>query len=220
MAELMTSEAIIEAEWILMGYWSKPRYAFQTDKGAWSDVDVLSYDPEKKHLVISESKVQGHKNVVFAYTAHSKENYGSILEYDNDVYFSFLRHLKILCKDGVIFNNIKLMVNLLTVQLVCNYVVSKNMKSHVDTTLKKAIISHDLPVKVEFQLDTTLDVISRIVEKERESGQGRRYGHPVLDIAREINRYFYPNVRYAGHDSESVKNEAIENFLKSLGKQI
>lgn len=71
MSEVMTSESIIEAEWLLKGYWSKMRFAFKTPKGAWSDVDVLAYNPEEKHLVISESKVRGPKNIVCGYTKHS-----------------------------------------------------------------------------------------------------------------------------------------------------
>ena len=70
-SEAMTAEMIIEAEWIFKGgYWSKLRHAFQTEKGRWSDIDVLSYSPGAKHLAISESKVRGPKNHVRAYTAH------------------------------------------------------------------------------------------------------------------------------------------------------
>lgn len=68
MSELMHSEAIIEAEWLLKGYWTKPRFAFQTLKGGWSDVDILAHNPETKHLVIAESKVRGPKSHVYAYT--------------------------------------------------------------------------------------------------------------------------------------------------------
>ncbi|MBU4185423.1 MAG: hypothetical protein KKI12_06545 [Proteobacteria bacterium] len=64
MSEAMTSESIVEAEWLLKGYWTKMRFAFQTDKGGWSDVDILAYHPESKHLVISESKVRGPKGVI------------------------------------------------------------------------------------------------------------------------------------------------------------
>jgi hypothetical protein len=46
MSEMMTAEAIIEAEWLLAGYWTKPRFALQTEAGHWSDIDVLSYEPE------------------------------------------------------------------------------------------------------------------------------------------------------------------------------
>ena len=87
MAEAMTAESIVEAEWVLNGYWAKMRFAFQTDKGAWSDVDILAYNPETKHLVISESKVRGSKDNVFAYTKYTEQEYGSILKYDDDNYF-------------------------------------------------------------------------------------------------------------------------------------
>jgi len=222
MSEAMTSESIVEAEWLLEGFWSKMRFAFQTKKGAWSDVDVLAYNPEERHLIISESKVRGPKNIVFAYTVSTEEEYGSILEYDDDNYFSFLRHLPLLCSDGVIFRDFRKMVKKITVQLVSNYVVTEDAKASAYSSIKQKIEKFNLLVDVEFLLDTTLDVIARIIVKERASGQGKRYGHPVLDIAREINRYFYPSVRYAGRSKESVENvkqEAISKFLKAIGSK-
>jgi len=220
MSEAMTSESIVEAEWLLKGYWSKMRFAFQTEKGAWSDVDVLAYNPEEKHLVISESKVRGPKDIVFAYTESTEEKYGSILEYDDDNYFLFLRHLPLLCSDGVIFGDFRKMVKKVTVQLVSNYVVTEEAKASAYSSIKQNITKYNLPVNVEFLLDTTLDVIARIIIEERASGQGKRYGHPVLDIAREINRYFYPSVRYAGHSKasvENVKQQAISKFIEAIG---
>jgi hypothetical protein len=222
MSEAMTSESIVEAEWLLKGYWSKMRFAFQTKKGAWSDVDVLAYNPEERHLVISESKVRGSKDIVFAYTEYTEGEYGSILEYDDDNYFSFLRYLPLLCSDGVIFGDFRKMVTKITVQLVSNYVVTEEAKASAYSSIKQNITKYKLPVNVEFLLDTTLDVIARIIVEERASGQGKRYGHPVLDIAREINRYFYPSVRYAGRSKasvENVKQQAITKFIEAIGSK-
>ncbi len=219
MSEVMISESIVEAEWILKGYWIKMRYAFQTDKGGWSDVDMLAYNPEKKHLVISESKVRGQKQDIFAYTSYTKERYGSIFDYDEDNYFSFLKHLPMLCKDGTIFNNFNKMVKKITIQLVSNYVVTSDVKEKVLKDINREIKTFKLPTQVEFKLDTTLDVITRVIEEQRESSRGRRYGHPLLDIAREINRYMDPKIHYAGRSSEaliSVRDEAIKKFLETL----
>ena len=92
MSEVMTSESIIEAEWLLKGYWTKPRFAFQTEGGDWSDIDVLAYHPEQKHLVVAESKVQTGKKVVFAYNESAKSKYGPITSYASH-YLKFCRHL-------------------------------------------------------------------------------------------------------------------------------
>ena len=111
------------------------------------------------------------------------------------------------------------MVNRVTIQLVSNYVVSSNLKDNVLSTIENEIKEFRLPVKANFLLDTTLDVIARIIVEQRTSGQGKRYGHPVLDIAREINRYFYPSVRYAGGKDSAgiVKEEATKRFLEAIG---
>ena len=225
MSEAMTSEAIIESEWILKGYWTKMRFAYQTPKGGWSDIDVLAYDPEKKHLVISESKVRGPKKDIFAYTEHTKTEYGTILEYDEDNYFSSLRNLPEICKDGVIFATFSKMVKQMTVQLVSNYVIEKALKAEAEKSVMDKIenLIPNSKVTLRIMLDTTLDVIARVIALENEHGQGRRYGHPVLDIAREINRYTNPNVRYAGRGktkTDQIKKQAIESFLLSIGATI
>ena len=94
MSEAMTTESIVEAEWVLKGYWTKTRFPFKikTEKGSgWSDVDVLAYNPETNHLVISESKARGRKNRIIAYTQQSQNNFRSILDTDKRDYFtSFL----------------------------------------------------------------------------------------------------------------------------------
>ena len=40
MSEPMAAELIVEAEWILVGYWTKVRFPFRTPRGGWSDIDV------------------------------------------------------------------------------------------------------------------------------------------------------------------------------------
>jgi len=221
MSEAMTSESIVEAEWILKDYWTKVRFAFSTEKGAWGDVDVLAYRPDTKHLVVAESKVRGRKTDVFAYTKKWRDQYGSMDKFDDGDYFGFLRHLPRLCKDKVVFPSFRRMVNRVTVQLVCNYFVSPEIQE----TTKKEILRtkgvKKLSVPIDLQLDTTIDVLARIVELERKSGQGRRYGHPILDVAREVNRYFFPSVRETrgfGPDTETVKTHLVSHFLRAIGR--
>jgi hypothetical protein len=66
MAEVMTVEAIVEADWLLKGFWTKPRFPLRIESGQWSDIDVLAYEPGRQHLVISESKVSGPRKDVYA----------------------------------------------------------------------------------------------------------------------------------------------------------
>jgi len=70
-------------------------------------------------------------------------------------------------------------------------------------------------IVLDVRIDTTLDVICRIITQERQSTKGRRYGHPVIDIARELNRYMHPQVRYAGRDRQATK-EIREALAKKL----
>ena len=223
MAEVMTAESIVEAEWLLKkdGYWTRLRFPFQTAKGGWSDIDVLSYCPATKHLVISESKVRGQKNLVMAYTPYSKSRWGSILDYDGGNYLSFLEHLPTHCADGGIFEDFATAVDRLTVQLVSNYVIDESLMEEATLTVvekvKGLVGIPDLEVCV--LLDTTLDVMARVIELERSSGQGRRYGHPMLDIARELNRYLCPSVRNAGRgrsNTGAVRRRGLQPLWDAL----
>src|SRR5271157_1174710 len=103
MAEAMTVETIVEADWQMQGFWTKVRFPFRTPKGGWADIDVLAYNPESKELVVGESKVRGPKRDIYAFTAETQKRYGNILEYDGENYFGFLKHLSCVCKDGVVF---------------------------------------------------------------------------------------------------------------------
>lgn len=205
MAELMTVETILEADWQLQGFWTKPRFPFKTANGGWSDIDVLAYAPEKRHLVIAESKVQSTKKAVFAYTAHTQEKWGDILKYDRGHYFTFLRHVNLVCEDGVVFADFGKMVQHLTIQLVSNYVVSDDvMPAAIQTVTEN--VRPAIPEKIAFdvRLESTLDVICRIIASENKSSQGRRYGHPVIDIARELNRYMHPDICDAGRTKQAT----------------
>lgn len=221
MSEAMISESIIEGEWILQGYWTKMRYPYKTEKKGWSDIDVLAYNPESKHLVISESKVRGPKKYIFAYTEHTKKTYGTILDYDGNKYFSFLESLPKICSDEVIFSSFGKMVKKLTIQLVSNYVIDDLLKKEAEKTVLRRV--HELipqvKAKIDVRLDSTMDVIGRVVALENTHDQGRRYGHPMLDIAREINRYSKPNVRYAGRGKEktnTIREQAIRALINNI----
>lgn len=219
MSEVMTTEAIIEAYWLLDGYWTKPRFAFKTEKGAWSDVDVLAYHPGKKHLVIAESKAQGPKGRVYAYTGETKKSFCETAPR----YVAFLDHLPSLCKElckKKKSEKYKQTVDFVTVQLVCNYAIEERIKKDVlkemNCVLKKKIGARVGKKTPEFQLDSAIEIIGRLFEKERESGQGRRYGNPVLDFVREINRYIHPSMKGAGHTSRAIQYEMIQGFINAL----
>lgn len=224
MAEAMTVETILEADWQMKRFWTRVRFPLRTKKGQWSDVDVLAYHPETRHLVIAESKVGGPKRNVYAYTAYTRAKYGDFLKYDAGHYFGFLRHISLIRKDGVVFDHFRSMVRKLTVQLVSNYYIADEVKADAERSVRARIIK-TVPrgIKLDVKLETTLDVILRILTEEGVALQGRRYGHPVIDLARELNRYMRPNVRYAGRGNaaaEGVKEALAKQILSSFGQHL
>lgn len=220
MSEAMTVETIVEAYWRLQGYWTRLRFPFQTQGRGWSDIDVLAYHPEKKFFVISESKVRGPKRDVYAYTNFSREKYGNIFEYDDSNYLAFLEQIKLICSEGIVFKKFTKMVDRLTIQLVSNYYIDDSVMPKVKNDIYRKI-KNSIPQKIrnEIRLETTFHIICEIIKFEQSSSQGRRYGHPVIDIARELNRYLIPNVKYAGGRKEAlkIKEKFRTMFEESLG---
>ena len=150
----MTSEMIIQAYWEIQEYWIKPRFAFQTKSGSWSDIDILSYNPEKKHLVISESKIQGPKKDVFVYNRYSQAKYGGLFDYDKkddnrQNYLSFLDNIPLICKNGIIFKNFKSSVSLISIQLVSNYYITQEVYPDVIDEINKYMKHKLLGLKEE-----------------------------------------------------------------------
>ena len=56
MSEMMTTELLVEAEWILQEYWTKGRYPIQTLRGGWSDFDVVAFHPHTKYSKCQKKK--------------------------------------------------------------------------------------------------------------------------------------------------------------------
>jgi hypothetical protein len=220
MSEAMTVETIVEAYWRLQGYWTKLRFSFQTETRGWADIDVLAYHPEKKTLVISESKVRGPKKDVYAYTEYTRMKTRDIFEYDDAGYLSFLQYIKPICSKNIVFRNFRKMVNILIIQLVSNYYVDDEVLPKVQEDISKKI-ADSIPkgIEADIRLDTTIGVISEIITLESTNPQGRRYGHPVIDIARELNRYFHPSIKYAGGgrtQTNAIKKKFRKIFMDSL----
>jgi hypothetical protein len=94
--------------------------------------------------------------------------------------------------------------------------VKPKVREDIFTRIRKSI---PRGIKPDVRLDTTLEIISEIIKLEKSNPQGRRYGHPVIDIARELNRYLHPDIRYAGREKselEAIKVKFRKTFLDSF----
>lgn len=219
MSEVMVSEGIIESYWLLKDYWTRVRFAYQTENGGWSDIDVVAYDPETRHLVIAESKVRGPKKAIYAYTELTQDKYGSLLDYDGNNYFSFLKNLPRICSDGVLFKNFSRMVDKITVQLVSNYVIDQDVMEDAKAAVLAQVksILPKMKCEIEVMLNSTMDIMVQVIEQENEMTKGRRYGNAMLDIAREMNRYAHPDIKYAGRgDKEALRAQMISPLIDTL----
>jgi hypothetical protein len=221
MAEAMTVETVAEAYWQLQDYWTRLRVPFQTARsdssrgGGWSDADLLAYKPTAKRLVICESKVRFGRSRVLT---HPEGSEGADSELTS--YLSFRQHIPQICKCAGL-DPLAEHVASLTVHLVSNYHVKSELQQRLRTKYKaeteEQLAAAGISLSVEYQLDTTFEVFCRVLELEQERGQGRRHGHPVLDLARELNRYAKCTATGAGRGaSEELRAIFIGRLNASL----
>lgn len=232
MAEAMTVETIIQAYWDIKGYWTKLRVPIKV--GGWTDIDVVAYNPLKKELVLAESKVRGNKHALKVYTnefhAHSENNsflsfdklYGKDGKYD---YLSFIERLDAKFMDSI-FKELSLPkenIETISFHLVSNYYIEENLlesaQNEVKDEMNKLLDGSGYSIH-EVIIQTTFDVLCEIISKEEMNEQGRRYGHPVLDIAREINRYMHPDVRLINSRKIAYNKDCKEEIQKNLQDKI
>lgn len=232
MSEAMTVETIIDAYWQLQGYWTKLRYQYKIGKG-WSDIDVIAYHPLKKELVIAESKVKGEKHLISAYTSEVRSGGISLIDFDRENdgnldYLSFIENL-----NPPMLKEIYSSLNIpdetkIIVHLVSNYYIEESILNDAEKELREEIIKRiGSSYTVErVKIDTTFDVFCEIIKQEEKIDQGKRYGHPVIDISREINRYMNPKIvrKKSERKSETkvgeYKKEVKNNFKKKIGEAL
>ena len=99
----------------------------------------------------------------------------------------------------------------MTIQLVSNWMIDQgeNVKERIEIALSKKIkeLSFFKEKEVHCRIDTPMEIFKEIMEMVERDGQGRRYGHPILDLAREFNRYLKPSYL---HKNFKKKEEFIK----------
>jgi hypothetical protein len=219
MAEAMTVELIIDAYWTLKGFFTRPRMSFKIKSG-WSDFDVIAYHPSKRVLVVSESKARGQATDVFAYNPHTKRyakkkyNCSTFGEYEEEDYLNFI-------SDS--YKKFKQSVSELIIQLVSNYTITPELLPESERSVRGLLFESvsRCPLRKEaihVNLTTPFHLFCEIQSTIVNKPQGHRYGNPILDLARELNRYLYPKVSYGGQGASALlKKETNKQFLESFG---
>ncbi|TGC09457.1 hypothetical protein [Methanolobus halotolerans] len=232
MAEAMTVETIIQAYWDIKGYWTKMRVPIKV--GGWTDIDVVAYNPMKKELVLAESKVRSTKHTIRAYTEELADSGVNFLDFDRKYgksykttgklyYLSFIEKIDndfldlVFDKLGIPKDDIKI-----SIHFVSNYYVKEALLESAQNEIRDEINKHiSSPYFVDRVLvQTTFDVLCDIISEEEKSIVGRRYGHPVLDIAREINRYMHPDIHLINSREVAYKPRCKEEIKKCLRDRI
>jgi len=305
----MATELIIESYWSLKNFWTKIRVPLPNK----SDFDVIAYNPNKKHLVVAESKAQNIKNMVYVYSK-LKENESFVDSY----WKKFLCNIPYLWNNDewdaekLVFDNFEDSVNKLTIHHVSNTYIEKNCVEKAENDIKTFIINNGFPfhwdsrdenqiinflnlhsempkidfvevhhceysenaieihmkgkngevfslvkkkvknkTKIQFNkkkadkkknfsfdantklvykcplfqnlrnkkivdnldiiIDNHLELFFRIQETLISDNQGRRFGNPILDIQRELNRYFNPIFDGLGKNKK-YNEDFIENY--------
>jgi hypothetical protein len=126
------------------------------------------------------------------------------------------------CENGPLFEQFDKIVDPVTIQLVSNCYICDRVRAGEESFLKSEIekVAGLRGKKVDVKLQTTLEVIAEILVAERNEKQGRRYGHPILDVIRELNRYMDPNLQYtSGHEKKEIKETLRATLRNALAIQ-
>ena len=239
MSEMMALELLVEAEYILRDYWTKGRFPVQTALSGWSDFDVVAFNPHvvafkphlvdpnlegKSHLVLSEAKAYGTKNQVYVTTVKNQDmtlsnidNLWSLAPKDNDPYFRFLYQIKEI--KGSLLKLIQESVQIVTIQIASNWIVDQGVKGNIESKLAEKVkeISLMKDKTVICSIETPMEIFSRIMMLEHEKDQGRRYGNPILDLAREFNRYLDPSYL---HKRKFSRKKEFQKYTNDLFSQM
>jgi hypothetical protein len=232
MAEAMTVELIVDAYWNLKEFWTRSRVSFQTGKRGWSDFDIIAYKPSSQTLVVSESKARGRARDVFAFNSYTKKyakrkyNCSTFAEYEKEDYLSFISNIPHIWENNLIFGSYKKFkesVSELIIQLVSNYTIIPELLLESEESIKNLFLTlaprcpfrrEDIHVNLTTPFNLFCEIQSIIIKEP----QGHRYGNAILDLARELNRYLYPKVRYGGRGASALlKKETSKRLFEAFG---
>lgn len=208
MSELMGVEQLSVAYWNLRGYWVKGRVPYKVKNG-YSDIDVLAYNPRTKDLVISETKVRGEKDEVRVISKNIFDKHGSVIDIFNAKHKSST--LDFIDNIATYFNSdgrkdIAPNVRTLKVELIGNIVIEEEIFGAVKNELEKKLKSSIKDVNLDFSIHTTVDRFCEIISIINSCSTGKRFGDPILDIAREFSRFLDPKIEWAGRNNKMFKD--------------
>jgi hypothetical protein len=109
------------------------------------------------------------------------------------------------------------------IHFVSNYYIEKSILDLAQDDLKKEITNNiqpnDYTIK-EVIIDTTFEIFCKILKVEKNKNQGKRYGHSITDIVREINRYMNPNVNFKDSKIEEPKNDYTLKLISIFKEEL
>lgn len=136
----MATELIIDAYWSLKNYWTKVRVPLPNG----SDFDVVAYNPNKKHLVVAESKARNKKERVYVYNKSEKNFVDSYWE-------KFLCNIPYLWNNdewdtgNYLFDDFNKSVKKLTIHLVSNTYVDQKCIKKAEKDVKEFLKINGYP---------------------------------------------------------------------------
>ncbi len=236
MAEAMAVESIIDSYWQTENCWTKVRFPYRSEDGnagGWSDVDIVAYNPNNHTLVLCESKAHGNKDAI--------KTLESVLK-DSEKFRTAIPI--ILANDKFKFLNPKTIIIHIVAnihqedefEINYNYKDKKYYRNDLEVlkkesyenSLKEIIAIRGLKIpesviSIKLEVQSLFTVFNKILEnikltdkKKKIAPQEKRFGNPVLDIAREINRYLsVTNSKKGDHDYLKVK-KTYELFFKTM----
>ncbi len=240
MAEAMTVESMIQAYWHMEHYFTMPRFSFRKERDngtGYSDIDLLAFkvpqwteigdesDRGKTILVLCESKAHGEKNKI-KFDDFNKEKFNDFTDKSSQhdlIKFYLNIHHTISHKS--LDNLIDLRtLDKLKLQFVSTALHSNDgiIKKRIEEEIKAVFIDkYETPkdkFEVELEITTHFDIIKKLFVQVQKDDSGKRYGNPVLDFVRELNRYL--TVQECDGKKSIQKSDGVEDNKIEKVKQL
>lgn len=213
--EAMAVETLLAALWELDGYLTKTRVAYKVSNG-YSDMDIIGL--KKTCLRIGECKARYSPNTVMVITDEIENFYEDWLK----SWGKFSINLNYFWDAGYEWLPNRQEIEELELWFCGNiFFQNEEIRKKAERDFINSIydlLPNGLKSKTSIVLKSTFEVITEVIkllnewvepEDERQSGWGKRFGNPIIDTFRELNRYL--NCKHAEGGSSIVKSSAIRS---------
>jgi len=224
--EVMAVEELVAAAWELEDFLVCRRHPiWLEEQHSYSDVDLVGVRSRPSEVRIGECKVQSGARTVYCYNGDYEFVDGFM-----EGWAPFMDNIPLLWDRDLRPDWLPLTTDVQKIQVwFCGNFwftdedARRRANRDLTSYLKKTVAPHGAKGKIEGRVYTTLDLILKCIAGVGENTVkwewGKRYGHPMLDVFRELVRYAHPSPEGGGQIRTEISKKCIERLCAVLGER-